>query len=202
MVFHRLVRWTLVIALLLGSTPYTFLTAFADDEEGWEQSEDVVEEAVEESFEEWSAGEAPGEWSPALGYLAHLLDEINLRRERAGTGHLTYLMDRANDALGQYLADLTPEMEATGSCFHGGASGWDYVADAGFSGDAVGEVIACPGDDGFWTPDRIAEAWWSSPMHQSILYGDPGARAVACGTYGPQAEGAAFRTVVCVAYRY
>ena len=134
-------------------------------------------------------------------FLERLLAEINLRRERAGTGRLVYVAGRANEAVGAYLADLTPAMDAAGSCFHGGRSGSDYVATVGFTGDAGGEVIACPADDGYWTAERIAETWWSSPLHQRILYRDAGARALACGAYGPQRGGSAYRTIACVTYR-
>ena len=90
------------------------------------------------------------------------------------------------------------------SCFHGQnnptAPGWDYVAASGLEGEARGEVLACPDDHGFWTPDRIADGWWNSPMHFEELYGDGDANVVACGTYGPQNGGRAYQTIACVTY--
>ena len=134
-------------------------------------------------------------------FLEQLLAEINLRRDRAGTRRLAYVGGHANQAVGAYLADLTPAMEAAGSCFHGARMGWDYVASVELAGDTGGEVIACPADGGYWTAERIAEAWWTSPIHHRILYGDGGARALACGTYGQQRGGSAYRTIACVTYR-
>ena len=45
---------------------------------------------------------------PSDDYLASLLDEINARRESVGTPPLTYATEDANEAVSQYLADLTP----------------------------------------------------------------------------------------------
>ena len=138
----------------------------------------------------------------AAPYLDQLLDEINRRREQAGTPPLTYAPDDANDAVGRYLADLTPLMLAAHGCFHGSSPGWSYVAAVGFRAEPRGEVLACPSNDGYWTPDRIADGWWSSPVHQRVLYGDPNANAVACGTYGSQRGGATYQTIACVTYRW
>ncbi|HYU20718.1 MAG TPA: CAP domain-containing protein [Chloroflexota bacterium] len=138
-------------------------------------------------------------------FLAQLLDEINVRREQIGSPPVGYASDQANAAASQYLADLTPLMLALARCFHGDGSsvrpGWDYVSDTGFRGEGRGEVLACPGRDGYWTAARVADGWWSSPLHRQILYADAAINTVACGTYGPQLGGAAFQTVVCVTYR-
>ena len=137
----------------------------------------------------------------AAPYMAQLLGEINRRREQAGTAPLAYAPDDANGAVGQYLADLTPQMVSAHSCFHGSPPGWDYVSAAGFGAEPRGEVLACPSNDAYWTPARIADGWWNSPMHQRVLYADPNANAVACGTFGPQRGGAAYQTIACVTYR-
>ena len=96
-------------------------------------------------------------------------------------------------------------MVAYNSCVHGMynpvAPGWDYVEAAGLPGDAHGEVLACPDSNGFWTASKIAESWWSSPVHFQSLYADPDANVVACGTYGPQKNGAAYQTIACITYR-
>lgn len=138
-------------------------------------------------------------------YLDQLLAEINARRELVGTPPVTYIAPDANDAISGYLADLTPQMQAYRSCFHGQnnpvAPGWDYVAAAGIDAEARGEVLACPDTNGFWTTDRIADAWLHSPSHFAELYADWDANAVACGTYGAQRGGAAFETIACVTYR-
>lgn len=137
-------------------------------------------------------------------YVERLLAEINLRREQAGVPTLVLAPERANVAADRYLADLTPAMVASGTCGHGAGSparySWDYVAETGFPGVGRGEVIACAEMTGHWTPARLAQSWWDSPVHQRILYADPRASLVACGTYGPHRDGAAYQTVACVTY--
>jgi uncharacterized protein YkwD len=143
--------------------------------------------------------------SPPGSYLEQLLDEINAGRARAGTAPLAYAGAGANDAIGRYLADLTPVLVAEGTCFHGGGTtlgmGWDYVAPADAIGEARGEVLACPGRGHYWTAQAVAEAWWGSPSHRHTLYDDPSADTVACGTHAPRDDGRAFRTVACITYR-
>jgi hypothetical protein len=141
----------------------------------------------------------------AASYLDQLLGEINERRAKAGSPPVVFAGLEANQAGGQYLTDLTPRMVAMHSCFHGTgipvAPGWDYVKGSGFSGEARGEVLACPGDNGFWTAPKIADGWWSSPAHFRSLYGDPKVNAIACGTFGAQSGGRAYQTVACVTYK-
>jgi uncharacterized protein YkwD len=141
----------------------------------------------------------------AASYLDQLLVEINIRREKAGNGPLVYAPVTANVAVSQYLSDLTPLMVAMHSCFHGNnnpvSPSWDYVTNSGFGGKARGEVLACPGDNGFWTAPKIADGWWNSPSHWRSLYGDSTVNAVACGTFGPQNGGRAYQTIACVTYR-
>jgi hypothetical protein len=140
---------------------------------------------------------------PTGGYLAQLLDEINDRRAQVGSPPLSYATSDANSAVGQYLADLTPWMQATQICTHGMynpvAPGWDYVSASGLNAEARGEVIGCPMDGFHWTPQQVADSWWSSPAHFAYLYGDPEANVVACGAYGPGRRG--FETVACVTLR-
>lgn len=141
----------------------------------------------------------------AASYLDQLLGEINERRARAGSPPVAFAGSDANIAVSQYLADLTPMMVSMHSCFHGTgnpvAPGWDYVKEVGFRGEARGEVLACPGDNGFWTAPKIADGWWNSPSHWRSLYGDPRVNAIACGTHGAQNGGRAYQTIACVTYR-
>jgi uncharacterized protein YkwD len=135
-------------------------------------------------------------------YLEDLLGEINARRAMVGTQPVSYIGEEANEAVGAYLADLTPELEANFSCYHGSTPAWDYVeAATGFDGEARGEVLACPDESGYWTSDAIADAWLNSPGHFEEIYGDGDANAVACGTYGAQRGGRAFETIACVTFR-
>lgn len=141
----------------------------------------------------------------AASYLDQLLGEINTRREKAGSPPVIYAGLDANLAVSEYLSDLTPMMVSMRSCFHGSgnpvAPGWDYVKGVGFRGEARGEVLACPGDNGFWTASKIADGWWNSPSHWRSLYGDSRVNAIACGTFGPQNGGRAYQTIACVTYR-
>ena len=122
-----------------------------------------------------------------------------------GSPAVVYTDPTANQAVSQYLADLTPRMVAMHSCFHGNGNpvspGWDYVNGSRHRGQARGEVLACPGDNGFWTAPKIADGWWNSPTHWQSLYGDPRVNAIACGTYGPQNGGRAYQTIACVTYK-
>jgi hypothetical protein len=141
----------------------------------------------------------------AASYLDQLLAEINARRAKAGSPPVVYAGLEENQAIGQYLADLTPLMVSMHSCFHGNGNpvspGWDYVKTVGFGGEARGEVLACPGDNGFWTAPKIADGWWNSPTHFHSLYADPRVNTIACGTFGPQNGGRAYQTIACVTYR-
>ena len=138
-------------------------------------------------------------------YRDRLLTEINFRRKKAGTPPVILRVVLANAALDQYLADLTPAMVAKGSCFHGDDKpippGWGYIKSIGFGGEARGEVLGCPADNGFWTPPKIADGWWNSPPHHQSLYADGKVNAVACGVFGRQNGGRAYQTVACVTYR-
>jgi hypothetical protein len=136
-------------------------------------------------------------------YFDQLLTEINARRAMVGSPPLSYADDSANDAVQQYLADLTPLMLSTNVCFHGMhnpvAPGWDYVAAAGLGGQARGEVIGCPMSGFQWTPQQITKSWWESPAHFGTLYGDPEANVIACGGYGGGGRGP--EVVACVVFR-
>ena len=149
-------------------------------------------------------GAAPAE-APAPAYLEQLLNEINARRAKIGSPALMYAGPEANLAVTQYLTDLTPLMKARHLCFHGNgnpvAPGWDYVAASGFNAKVGGEVIGCYGDNFYWTPQQIADGWWSSPSHFSSLYADAKANAVACGAYSVGNGGKGYQTVACVTYR-
>ena len=149
---------------------------------------------------------AAPEASPAYQpdrYLSQLLNEINHRRAMVGSPPLSYADPSANEAVDQYLADLTPLMMSMNVCFHGMhnpvAPGWDYVAASGLEGEARGEVIGCPMGGFQWTPQQITKSWWESPAHFEALYGDPEANVVACGGYGGGGRGP--EAIACVTFR-
>jgi hypothetical protein len=121
------------------------------------------------------------------GYLMRLLDAINNRRDRIGNQHLAFVPASANAALDGFFAETVGAIRWPGPCMHNlvdGAFSWDFVIAAGFGGDPRGEVIACPGPEPYWTPDRAAEQWWDSPIHFDVLYADPSSNAIACSAYG------------------
>ena len=63
-------------------------------------------------------------------YLTRLLDEINLRRQAAGTPRLRFVPRRANDALVDFLREMAPDLGWPGPCGHhlvDGGSSWDYM---------------------------------------------------------------------------
>lgn len=141
-------------------------------------------------------------------FMNRLLDEINARRDAVGTPRLAFVARGANAALDEFLAYTAPAMMYPNPCMHltiGDALAWDYVADQGYGSNPLGEVLACPDPDasGYWTPSLTAEMWLASPGHADILYGDPEARAIACGAYAPRKSGrsVAAAAVLCVTYR-
>jgi hypothetical protein len=122
-------------------------------------------------------------------FLRRLLDAINQRRAEAGTQRLTFIPASANAALDGFLAETVSAIAWPGPCGHkllNGAFSWDYVLAAGFGGDPRGEVLACPGPEPYWTPDRAAAQWWHSRIHFDILYADGDSNAIACSAYGVQ----------------
>jgi hypothetical protein len=153
-----------------------------------EPSDPVTDEAVGTAADELSRPATREPSDPVTdAFLNRLLGEINHRRDRLGNQHLTYIPARANAALDGFLAESAPSIAWPGPCMHhlvGGAFSWDFVLAAGFGGEARGEVIACPGPEPYWTPDRAAEQWWESPIHFGVLYADPDANALACSAYG------------------
>jgi hypothetical protein len=123
----------------------------------------------------------------ADGFLRRLLDAINERRDNLGTQRLAFVPASANAALDGFLAETVSEIRWPGPCMHhlvDGAFSWDFVLAAGFGGDPRGEVLACPGPEPYWTPDRAAEQWWESPVHFGVLYADGDSNSIACSAYG------------------
>src|SRR3954462_10122203 len=93
-------------------------------------------------------------------YLKRLLDEINLRRKVVGSSTLAFVPRPANDALGKFFGETAPAISWPRPCDHqllDGAYSWDYMQSvSGFGAQAHGEVLACPGPEAFWTPERAA----------------------------------------------
>ena len=138
-------------------------------------------------------------------FLRRLLDAINDRRDNAGTQRLAFIPARANAALDGFLAETAPAIEWPGPCGHHllhGAFSWDYVQAAGFGGAPRGEVLACPGPEPYWTPERTAARWWDSPIHHDVLYADGDSNSIACSAYRVNSGSAgAASAVLCVTFR-
>lgn len=146
-------------------------------------------------------------------FLHRLLDAINERRDAVGTQRLSLAPASANAALDPFLAETAPAVAWPGPCMHSlvnGAFAWDYVLATGFGGDPRGEVLACPGPEPYWTPDRTAELWFGSPIHHDVLYADGDSNTLACSAYGVSGESQGRRgsrtaeaasAVLCVTFR-
>ena len=156
---------------------------------------DYLVEVADEPAEEPAGGSiviaaAPIDDDPVADpFLLRLLDAINERRERNGTQPLTFVPGSANAALDSFFAGTVSGLGWPGPCSHDfadGALAWDAVTATGFGGAPRGEVLACPGPEPYWTPDRTAEQWWDSPIHHDVLYADGGSSAIACSAYGVQ----------------
>jgi hypothetical protein len=122
-------------------------------------------------------------------FLLRLLDAINERRERNGIRPLAFVPASANAALDSFFARTATGLGWPGPCGHDFSDGvlaWDAVVAAGFGGSPRGEVLACPGPEPYWTPDRAAEQWWESPIHFDVLYADDASSSIACSAYGVQ----------------
>ena len=123
----------------------------------------------------------------ADGFLVRLLDAINQRRARTSAQRLSFVPASANSALDDYFGETVSGLGWPGPCGHSllsGAFSWDFVLAAGFGGAPRGEVVACPGPEPYWTPDRTAEQWWDSPIHFDVLYADRDSSSIACSAFG------------------
>jgi uncharacterized protein YkwD len=102
------------------------------------------------------------------------IDLINQRRGAMGLGSLA-----PNPALTvsgrRHSADIGP----AGLCQHDGTDGsspWDRIAQEGYTGSAMGEVVGC----GYSTAQGVVDGWWASPGHYDILT-DAGSNSIGCG---------------------
>jgi uncharacterized protein YkwD len=99
---------------------------------------------------------------------------INQRRAAMGLGALRVNLSLTS-ASRRHSNDIGPH----GLCQHNGTDGsspWDRIAQAGYTGGAMGEVVGC----GYTTPLGVVDGWWGSPGHYAILT-DPNANDVGCG---------------------
>ena len=94
-----------------------------------------------------------------------MVDLINQRR--AGMGLPTLRVnEQLTMASRRHSADIGPKA----LCQHNGTDGsspWSRAHDAGYTGYASGEVVAC----NFSTAQGAVDGWWNSPGHFAILTG-------------------------------
>ena len=99
---------------------------------------------------------------------------INSRRAAMGLGQLRVDIALTN-ASRRHSNDIGPR----GLCQHNGTDGsspWDRIAQAGYGGSAMGEVVGC----GYNSAQGVVDGWWNSPAHYGILT-DPNANDIGCG---------------------
>jgi len=111
------------------------------------------------------------------------VDLINQRRASMGLGQLQVNMSLTRAAR-RHSSDIGPVR----LCQHEGTDGsspWDRIAQAGYAGIAMGEVVGC----NFATAQGVVDGWWNSPGHYGILV-DPTAVNIGCGWWiGPDGYG-------------
>jgi uncharacterized protein YkwD len=111
------------------------------------------------------------------------VDLINQRRAAVGLGTLRVDVALTNAAR-RHSNDIGP----LGLCQHEGTDGsspWDRIAQAGYTGFGLGEVVAC----NFSSAQEAVQAWWDSPGHYAVLT-DPNAHDIGCGWWmGPNGYG-------------
>ncbi len=91
------------------------------------------------------------------------IDEINKRRRDVGLKDV-----RLNNELTQAARRQSVDMSQNNFCGHNGTDGsnpFQRAKDAGYTGRAYGETVAC----GARTPLQAVDMWWSSPPHHAIL---------------------------------
>jgi uncharacterized protein YkwD len=102
------------------------------------------------------------------------VDLINARRAAMGLGAM-----RLNLSLTSAARRHSNDIGPAGLCQHNGTDGtspWDRIAQAGYSGGAMGEVVGC----GYTTALGVVDGWWGSPGHYAILT-DRSANEIGCG---------------------
>ena len=111
------------------------------------------------------------------------IDLINQRRAAMGLGALR-VSRSLTGASRRHSNDIGPR----GLCQHEGTDGsspWDRIAQAGYGGSAMGEVVGC----GYNSAQGVVDGWWNSPPHRAILT-DPNANDIGCGWWvGPTGYG-------------
>jgi uncharacterized protein YkwD len=107
-------------------------------------------------------------------FEAQTISIINQRRAALGRGPLQ-LNPQLSAAARRHSNDIGP----AGLCQHNGRDGtspWDRIAQAGYTGSAMGEVVGC----GYFSPQSVVDGWWNSPGHYAVLT-DPNANDIGCG---------------------
>lgn len=115
------------------------------------------------------------------------VDLINSRRAAMGLGSL-----QVNAALTMAARRHSNDIGPLGLCQHNGTDGsspWDRIAQAGYTGSAMGEVVGC----GYTTAQGVVDGWWGSSGHYAILT-DANANDIGCAWYINPTNGAGTQT--------
>lgn len=102
---------------------------------------------------------------------------INLINQRRSSMGLRTL--RVSSALTNAARRHSNDVGPKGLCQHNGtdrSSPWDRIAQAGYTGSAMGEVVGC----NYNSPRSVVDGWWNSSGHYSILT-KPDATEIGCG---------------------
>jgi uncharacterized protein YkwD len=102
------------------------------------------------------------------------VDLINQRRAGMGLSTL-HINGQLTVSSRRHSYDIGP----LGLCQHNGTDGtspWDRIAQAGYTGFGMGEVVGC----NFNSAQGVVDGWWNSPGHYAILT-DPNAVDIGCG---------------------
>jgi uncharacterized protein YkwD len=94
-----------------------------------------------------------------------MVNLINQRRAAMGL-HTLRVNEQLTIATRRHSADIGPKR----LCQHNGTDGsspWSRAKDAGYTGYASGEVVAC----NYSTAQGAVDGWWNSPGHYAILVG-------------------------------
>ena len=93
---------------------------------------------------------------------------VNLINQRRAAMSLPTL--RVNEQLTLASRRHSADIGSNRLCQHNGTDGsspWSRASDAGYTGFASGEVVAC----NISTPLSAVDGWWGSPGHFGILVG-------------------------------
>lgn len=125
-------------------------------------------------------------------------EAVNAMRLDMGKQPLLPLPDALEEENVLYQARLARQILLGGSCDH------DLGRWAIFQSSMVrqrlqplGEIIACPGQPGFWQPGDLARQWMESDVHRRVLMERAAASHISCNRF----LGSSLEVVLCTTWR-